>query len=182
MTARIQALVGRLIDLIAWVAGAARWSAAMISVSALVIVAVLRLEPEAGFGWSFTGWWVPALVLLGPPAVVLAFSISAAKLAELARSWPDRLAEVAGAGLESASEVVGSAQSVVGQRRGFMGLAKGVWALRKIALSARGLTGDAAPALAAFSPAFLLLTLLSVIAGTLLVTLAAGLVLLRIAL
>jgi hypothetical protein len=182
MTARIQALVGRLIELIGWVASAARWSAAVITLAGVVISGVLRLEPETGFGWSFTGWWLPALVLFVPAVIVLAFSISAAKLAELARSWPDRLGDVADAGLESAEEVVGSVRSVVGHRRGFMGLAKGLSAMRRIALSAREFSGDAAPALASFSPAFLLLTLLAVLTGALLVVVAAGLVLLRIVL
>lgn len=182
MQDRIEALVARLIDLTDAVAIGARWSAVSAAGAALVVAAVLRLEPGLGFGWSFAGWWIPALMLFVPAAVMYAFSRSARQLGNLAAEWPQRVGDVADTGVDSAIEVVGGIRAVVSERRGLIGFAQGVWGLRSAVGSVRSAIGDAMPAVATLNPTFLLATAASVVGGGALVAAAAGLVVLRLAL
>ena len=125
---------------------------------------------------------MPALMLFVPSAVMYAFSRSAAKLGTLAAEWPQRVGDVADAGLDSAIEVVGGVRTAVADRRGLVGLAQGVWGLRTAVGSVRGVIGDAMPAVATLNPSFLLATAVSVLAGLAIVLAAMGLVLLRVVL
>ncbi len=179
---RIAMLVGRLTDLATSVAGLARRASIVSAVAALVVVIVLRVEPGLGFGWSPPGWWIPATATAAPSVVLWMFSMSAGSLARVVRDWPAKLGDAAEASVDAAAEVVGSAQVAVARRRGVAGLVGAVWRMRRVVGEVRELLGGAAPALAVFSPLYLLVTLVAIVAGTMLTIAAAGLLLLRIVL
>ncbi|HSF87609.1 MAG TPA: hypothetical protein VLG28_18360 [Acidimicrobiia bacterium] len=181
MDERITGLVRRVTDLAAAASQTAQWAAITFLGAALVLVAVLRLEPGLGFGWAFPGWWVPALLTLGPAIILFVFAMSAGRLARIVDEWPDRLAGAADTSLDVALELAGSTKAALTEQRGLGRLAHGVWSLRRAAGEMRGLFGDAAPAFAAFTPSYLLLTLIGLVAGGLLSMVAGALVLLRIA-
>ncbi len=180
MKGSLDALVVRLMGLITAVARYARRTAFGMGAAAIVVVAVLRIEPPAGFGWSFPGWWVPALVVFAPSAVLFVFALSAERMAQMVREWPAHVGAAAEGALGSVVDAAGAALATIEQRSGFMRLARSVWELRTLVGRVRDLLGRAAPAAVTLSPGYLLLTAVAVAAGTAVVFAAAGLVLLRV--
>ena len=180
MGSAVDRLVDRIGAVTNTVASAARWSSVTFAAAAVVLVGVLRLEPGLGFGWSFSGWWVLGLFLFVPAAILFVLARSAASLGGLAAEWPERFSAATDAGVDSVTEVVGAVRTAAAERRGFVSLATGVWGMRKVAAALKDLPGAAAPAVAALSPGYLLVTAAAVVAGVGLVVLAGGLVLLRL--
>lgn len=180
MNRSLDALMAPIIGLIAVVARYARRTALAMGAAAIVVVAVLRSEPPAGFGWSFPGWWLPALVVFAPSAILFVFALSAGRMAKVVREWPAQFGAAAEGALDSVMGAAEAAVATTQRRRSFVGLARGVWELRTLVGRVRNLLGRAAPAALTLSPGYLLLTVLAVAAGTAVMFAAGGLVLLRV--
>jgi hypothetical protein len=162
---RIDTLIRSLVDIATMVSTAARGAAIAFGLGALLAVLVMRLEPPAGFGGAFPGWWIVALALFAPAIILAIWSFNVGKIVEASKTWPHEIAQATRSGVDSTTEVLGAVKSAVAERRGLGRLVKGVWGMRSVAGSLREIAGDAVPAMAAFSPFSLLATAAAVLGG-----------------
>lgn len=180
MVVRIDALVQRLVDIAAMLSKAARGVAIGFALAALVAVLVLRIEPPVGFGWSFPGWWITALALFAPAAIVLLWSFNAGKIVKAAQTWPHEIANATTSGVEATTEVLGAVKSTVSEKRGLGRLVRGMWGMRSVAGSVRSIAGDTVPVMAAMTPSSLIVTAAGILAGLAVVGIALLLALARL--
>lgn len=180
MRGHVDALVRRVTGLAAAVADSVRWASVVALLAALVVIVTLRAEPEVGFGWAFSGWWLLALAALVPAAVLYVFSRGVRSAASFAENWSAHLAGAADTALDASTAAIDEVRWIFERRRSLLGVAQGLWGLRGVLGDVRGLMGEAAPALATFSPGSLLATAAAAVAAVGLVAVAVAVVLLRI--
>jgi lysylphosphatidylglycerol synthetase-like protein (DUF2156 family) len=144
---------------------AARRAALVAGVAALAVAILLGAEPRLGFGWGAGVAITLGLMVAVPAGVLLVFSVSTARLGKMVAGLPNLAIDVASEALDRTVGLAGAVQTSVTERRGIRRLLSGIWGLRRLVGRFRELAGEAMPAVAAMSPAFLLATALAVFAG-----------------